>query len=52
MRWDETDTVVSLVISERVEKQLKDLTAKSEKKKAEIAELQMQYQQQQPSASK
>ncbi|KAJ8655734.1 hypothetical protein O0I10_008620 [Lichtheimia ornata] len=37
---------------ERVEKQLKDLTAKSEKKKAEIAELQMQYQQQQPSASK
>ncbi|CDH49677.1 prefoldin subunit 6 [Lichtheimia corymbifera JMRC:FSU:9682] len=37
---------------ERVEKQLKDLTTKSEKKKAEIAELQMQYQQQQPSASK
>ncbi|CDS07294.1 hypothetical protein LRAMOSA01243 [Lichtheimia ramosa] len=37
---------------ERVEKQLKDLTAKSEKKKTEIAELQMQYQQQQASASK
>ncbi|KAI7875434.1 Prefoldin beta-like protein, partial [Lichtheimia hyalospora FSU 10163] len=30
---------------ERIEKQLKDLTTKSEKKKAEIAELQMQYQQ-------
>lgn len=41
-----------MVASERVEKQLKDLTAKSEKKKTEIAELQMQYQQQQASASK
>lgn len=31
--------------SERVEKQLEDLTAKSEKKKGELAQLQMQFQQ-------
>ncbi|KAL1932000.1 hypothetical protein VTP01DRAFT_9056 [Rhizomucor pusillus] len=30
---------------ERVEKQLEDLTAKSEKKKGELAQLQMQFQQ-------
>lgn len=31
--------------SERVEKQLEDLTTKSEKKKGELAQLQMQFQQ-------
>ena len=34
-----------MIYSERIEKQLQDLTAKSEKKKGEVAQLQMQFQQ-------